>query len=120
MKNAMGEGADPASAGSPLLSMWAELSTANTLWRDANHDGFLIESIVTATPMPGGVMETTMRKFSRIEIIGTGNVRTEVNLYPAYDVVTDTKKLSNMGDEQILRLTEVPRPAARLRAPSCG
>ncbi|WP_156333144.1 hypothetical protein [Pseudomonas sp. NBRC 111119] len=95
--------------------MLAELSTANMLWRDANHDGFLIESMVTATPMPGGVIETTMRKFSRIEIIGTGIVYTEVSLYPAYDVVTDTKKLGNMGDEQILRLTQVPLPAGRLR-----
>ncbi|KHL76422.1 hypothetical protein PpSQ1_00070 [Pseudomonas putida] len=115
MKNAMGEGSDPASGGSLLLSMWTALSTANALWRGTNNDDFLIESIVTATPMPGGVMETTMRKFSRIEIIATGNVYTQVSLYPAYDVVTDTKKLGNMGDEQILRLTEVPLPAARLR-----
>ncbi|HEN8711214.1 hypothetical protein [Pseudomonas sp. GD03746] len=115
MKNAIDEDADPASGGSVLLSMWMDRFTANALWRYVNHDDFLIESIVTVTPMPGGIMETTMRKFSRIEIIATGNVYSEVNLYPAYDVVADTKKLGNRGDEQILRLIEVPLPAARLR-----
>lgn len=60
-------------------------------------------------------METTLRKFKRIELICSGIVYTQANLYPGYDVVTDTKKLNNLGAEQIYRLTEVPLPAGRLR-----
>ncbi|MEX5624115.1 hypothetical protein ABFV62_28725, partial [Pseudomonas syringae] len=33
-----------------------------------------------------------------------------VRLTQAYDVVTDTKKLDNLGDVQILKLTEEPLP----------
>jgi hypothetical protein len=115
MKHVMGTGTDPQPAGSALFSMWTDLSIANDLWRNNNHDDFLIESMVTATPQSGGVMETTMRKFARIEVIGTGNVYTEVYLYPLRDVVTDTKKLNNMGAEQVLRLTELPHPSGKLR-----
>ena len=115
MKKPMSDGADPASAGSVLLPMWMDLTTVNTWWRYNNYEDFLIESMVMATPMPGGFMETTMRKFKRIELIGTGAVYTQANLYPGYDVVTGTKKLNNLGVEQIYWLTEVPLPAGRLR-----
>lgn len=107
--------ATPASGEVVLFSMWAGLSTVNALWRNNNHDNFLIESMVVAEPMPGGVMETTLRKFSRIELMTAGNVYTEVFLYSAYDVDMLTKKLSNLGTEQILRLTKVPLPDAKLR-----
>lgn len=114
MKNPKVENADPASGDSTPLSMWSELNAVNRLWMFCNYQDFQIESIVTATPMPGGVMQTTMRKFARIEIIGLADNRIEVKLWPAYDVETDTKKLNNLGAEQILRLTEVPLRVARL------
>ena len=115
MKKPMGDGADPASVGSVLLPMWVNLATVNTWWRFYNYEDFLIESMVMATPMPGGFMETTLRKFKRIELIGTEADYIQADLYPGYDVVIDTKKLSNLGVEQIYRLTEVPLPAGRLR-----
>ncbi len=110
MKKPMTDGADPASAGSVLLPMWVDLTTVNTWWRYNNYEDFLIESMVMATPMPGGFTETTMRKFKRIELIGTGAVYTQANLYPGYDVVTGTKKLNNLGNLRTsLQLCENPR-----------
>ena len=115
MSDAISEEATSASVGAALLSMWTDLSTANALWRNNNHDNYLIESLVVPEPLPGGVTETKLKKFSRIEVIATGNVYTEVFLYPAYDVDMLTKKLNNLGNEQILRLTKVPLPEAKLR-----
>lgn len=115
MNDAISAEATSASVGAALLSMWTDLSTANALWRNNNHDNYLIESLVVAELLPGGVMETKLKKFSRIEVIATGNVHTQVFLYPAYDVDMLTKKLNNLGNEQILRLTKVPLPEAKLR-----
>ena len=106
MKNSITEGADSASENEAIMSMWAAMGTVDLLWKFNNYNDFLIESVVTATPMPGGVMETAMRKFSRIVIQSYGPGHIEVRLTQAYDVVTDTKKLDNLGDVQILKLTE--------------
>ncbi|WEZ90029.1 hypothetical protein P3R38_07055 [Pseudomonas sp. NyZ480] len=105
------------SAGAPLLNMWTDLAWVNALWLEVIHDDFLIESLLNPRPPAKGRegSETLLRKFSRVEIIGTGNVFTEVFLYPSREFVMFMKELNNLGAKQILRLTEVSVAEAKLR-----
>lgn len=111
-----------ADVGSPsadaVCSMWTRALWINWLWReDANND-FLIESVVrTRPPAVAGRegAEALLRKFTQVEVLSVANVNTEVVLHSDHEYLIFTKRLSNLGAEQILRLTETSTGAMRLR-----
>ncbi|MBF8668950.1 hypothetical protein IR012_01145 [Pseudomonas putida] len=117
-KNASVTGAGPRSTDSMVCSMWGELAWLNSLWREVDND-FLIESLmITRPPAYKGREgeETLLRKFSRIEVIATGNLYYyEANLYPSREFLMFTKRLANLGEKQIIRLTEASVAETRLR-----
>ncbi|MDZ5602165.1 hypothetical protein SJI00_05160 [Pseudomonas sp. RP23018S] len=98
-----------------LFSMWTGLEWANSQWADVTHNDFLIESLPSVVYLGGEMSQVSLRCFSRVEIIGTGNVYTTVNLYPSHDIDILTRTLSNLGAEQIVRLNEVVLSSTRLR-----
>lgn len=88
----------------------------NTLWlKDADSD-FLIESFVMTRPpalMGREGAEALLRKFSKIEILSDGNFSNKLILHSSHEFLMFTKRLSNLGAEQILRLTEINPGAVR-------
>lgn len=88
----------------------------NMLWlSDANWD-FLIESFVMTRPpalMGREGTETLLRPFSKIEILSYGISTNKLILHSNHEFLMFTKKLSNLGAEQILRLTEINPGAVR-------
>ncbi|AQW67879.1 hypothetical protein B2J77_06395 [Pseudomonas parafulva] len=99
-----------------VCTMFTNVLWINTLWlTDANND-FLIESFVKTRPpalMGREGAEALLRKFSKIEILSYGDVSNKLILHSSQEFLIFTKRLSNLGAEQILRLTEINGPWVR-------
>lgn len=99
-----------------VCTMFANPFWINALWlTDANSD-FLVESFVRTRPpalMGREGAEALLRKFSKIEILSVGNFSTWLILHSSHEFLMFTKRLSNLGAEQILRLTDSNAGAMR-------
>ncbi|AUA32325.2 hypothetical protein CWR53_06815 [Pseudomonas sp. SGAir0191] len=92
-----------------VCTMFTNAFWINALWlTDANSD-FLIESFVKTRPpalMGREGAEALLRKFSKIEILSWGDYN-KLIIHSSHEYLMFTKRLSNLGAEQILRLTEI-------------
>ncbi|NIX94299.1 hypothetical protein HCG45_16260 [Pseudomonas fulva] len=93
-----------------VCTMYTHVLWMNTLWLSGANSDFLIESFVMTRPpalMGREGAETLLRQFSKIEILSDGNFSNKLILHSTHEYLMFTKRLSNLGAEQILRLTKI-------------
>lgn len=106
----------PSTETGAVCTMYTNALWINAVWLTAANSDFLIESFVMTRPpalMGREGAEALLRKFSKIEILSVGNLSNKLILHSSHEFLMFTKRLSNLGAEQILRLTEINPGAVR-------